>query len=59
MQALRAGRFNVSFKDIQQMALHALRHRVLVNFEADAEGITSDQIVRGVMDGIKTAELVA
>ncbi len=59
VQALRAGRFNVSFKDIQQMALHALRHRVLVNFEADAEGITSDQIVRGIMDGIKTAELVA
>jgi MoxR-like ATPase len=59
VQALRAGRFNVSFKDIQQMALHALRHRVLVNFEADAEGITSDQIVKGIMDGIKTAELVA
>ena len=59
VQALRAGRFNVSFKDIQQVALHALRHRVLVNFEADAEGITSDQIVKGIMDGVKTAELVA
>jgi MoxR-like ATPase len=59
VQALRAGRFNVSFKDIQQVALHALRHRVLVNFEADAEGITSDQIVRGIIDGVKTAELVA
>jgi MoxR-like ATPase len=59
VQALRAGRFNVSFKDIQQVALHALRHRVLVNFEADAEGITSDQLVQGILDGVKTAELVA
>ena len=59
VQALRAGRYNVSFADIQQTALHALRHRVLVNFEADAEGITSDEIIQGILDGVKTAELVA
>ncbi len=59
VQALRAGRYNVSFSDIQHTALHALRHRVLVNFEADAEGITSDQIIQGILDGVKTAELVA
>lgn len=59
VQALRAGRFNVSFKDIQQVAYPALRHRVLVNFEADAEGVTSDQIIQGIMEGIKTAEMVA
>ena len=49
----------MSFADIQHTALHALRHRVLMNFEADAEGITSDQIVQGIIDGVKTAELVA
>ncbi len=59
VQALRAGRYNVSFADIQYGALHALRHRVLVNFEADAEGITSDQLIQGILDGVKTAELVA
>ena len=59
VQALRAGRYNVSFADIQYGALHALRHRVLVNFEADAEGVTSDQIVQGILDDINTAELVA
>ena len=59
VQALRAGRYNVSFSDIQYVALHALRHRVLMNFEADAEGITSDHIVQAIMDGVKTAELVA
>ena len=59
VQALRAGRYNVSFSDIQHTALHALRHRVLVNFEADAEGITSDAIIQGILGGVKTAELVA
>ena len=59
VQALRDSRFNVSFADIKKVALHALRHRVLVNFEADAEGISSDKIVQDILDGVKTAEMVA
>lgn len=59
VQALRAGRYNVSFADIQHVAYPALRHRVLLNFEADAEGVTSDQIIAGIMDGVNTAERVA
>ena len=59
VQALRAGRYNVSFADIQHVALPALRHRVLVNFEADADGVSSDQIIQTILDGVKTAELVA
>ncbi len=45
VRALRDGRFNVSFEDIEHAALPALRHRILLNFEAEADGITSDQIV--------------
>ena len=43
--ALRAGRFAPSFADVRQVALPALRHRVLFNFEGEAEGITADALV--------------
>ncbi len=55
VNALRAGRFNVSFDDIRTSALPALRHRVLMNFEAEADGITSDEIVTHVLDHVETA----
>src|SRR2546429_1459016 len=45
VRALTQGRFNVSFDDIQAVAAPALRHRLIVNFEAEAEGITTDHIV--------------
>ncbi len=47
--ALMAGRFNVSKEDIRQAALPALRHRVLLNYEADADGQTSDKIVQSLL----------
>ena len=45
IMALLDGRFNVAFDDIKAAALPALRHRVTVNFEAQAEGITSDHLI--------------
>jgi MoxR-like ATPase len=45
IRALLDGRFNVSFSDIEQNVLPALRHRLILNFEADADGVTSDQIL--------------
>lgn len=54
VSALRAGRFNVSFGDIQQAAYPALRHRVLLNFEAEADEITQDQIVTDVLNAVPT-----
>lgn len=45
VRALTHGRFNVSFEDIDAVALPALRHRLIVNFEAEAEGITTDHVV--------------
>src|SRR4030095_7323928 len=41
VRALTQGRFNVSFEDIQIVAAAALRHRLILNFEAAAEGITT------------------
>ncbi len=45
VRALTQGRFNVSFDDIQSVAAAALRHRLILNFEAEAEGITTDHII--------------
>jgi MoxR-like ATPase len=50
--ALLDGRFNVSIDDIRAVALPALRHRVILNFEGEAEGITPEAIVRSIMDAV-------
>ncbi len=59
VRALAQGRFNVSFEDIQAAAHAALRHRLILNFEAEAEGITTDHIVEQILkDMPKDAEAV-
>ena len=50
--ALLDGRFNVSVEDIRAVTLPALRHRVILNFEGEAEGITSEAIVRSILDAV-------
>jgi MoxR-like ATPase len=49
VRALAQGRFNVSFDDIQFATLPALRHRLIPNFEAEAEGITTDHIIAQIL----------
>ena len=49
VRALTQGRFNVSFDDIQSVVIPALRHRLIPNFEAEAEGITTDQILTQIL----------
>jgi len=48
--ALLDGRFNVSLDDVRQAALPALRHRIILNFEGEAEGITTEAVVRSILD---------
>ena len=50
--ALLDGRFNVSTDDIRAVALPALRHRIILNFEGEAEGITSEAVVRAILDAV-------
>ena len=52
VRALTEGRFNVSFDDVAEVALPALRHRLIVNFEAEAEGVTSDLVLQKIMAGV-------
>jgi MoxR-like ATPase len=49
VRALVQGRFNVSFDDLHAMAAAALRHRLILNFEAEAEGITTDHIIAHIL----------
>lgn len=49
VRALVEGRVNVSVEDLQALALAALRHRVILNFEAEAEGIDPDELVRSTL----------
>src|SRR5216110_388706 len=51
-RALLKGRYHVSTEDIRQVALPVLRHRIVTNFNAEAEGMKSDTIVRRLIDFI-------
>jgi MoxR-like ATPase len=60
VRALTQGRFNVSFEDLQTAAPATLRHRLILNFEAEAEGVTTDLIVAQVLRDVpKNAETVS
>ncbi len=48
--ALLDGRAAISTDDIRRVALPALRHRVIMNFEAEAEGVTADAVVQNIVD---------
>ena len=52
MRALLDARFHVSFQDIKDVAIPAMRHRVILNFEAEAEGIDPDKILLEVLEKV-------
>jgi MoxR-like ATPase len=59
VRALLEGRYNVGFEDIRKVYLPALRHRILLNFEAQAENIPSDQVLAGILNEVKEkAEMI-
>ena len=52
-EALLAGRRYVTPQDVKDVALDVLRHRVLVSYEADAEGVTSEQVIAQVLNAVE------
>jgi len=54
VRTLLDGRFNTAFQDVQQVFLPAMRHRILLNFEGEAEGIDPDDILHDVLDKTPT-----
>lgn len=49
VRALFHGRFNVSLHDIRETAIPALRHRILLNFEGEADGMTTDLLLHQII----------
>jgi MoxR-like ATPase len=54
VNALLEGRFNVSFDDVRAMALPALRHRLILSFEGEAEGVDPDTIIEDLLKKVPT-----
>ncbi|MER3484885.1 MAG: AAA family ATPase [Chloroflexota bacterium] len=52
IRALMEGRLNVAFDDVRAVALQALRHRIILNFEAEAGGTTADDVLRALLDDV-------
>jgi MoxR-like ATPase len=53
-RAVLRGRYYVSSEDIQAVALPVMRHRIKTNFNADAEGVSSDDVIRRLLDTTPT-----
>jgi MoxR-like ATPase len=56
IMALLDNRFNVAYDDIRLAALPALRHRLIMNFEAQAEGVDSDQVITALCQQVPTGD---
>jgi len=56
VRSLFDGRFNVSTDDIRASAHPALRHRIILNFEGEAEGIEADRIIDEIVEGTPEAK---
>jgi MoxR-like ATPase len=54
--ALMDGRYNVAYDDIRQVATPALRHRLILNFEAQAEAISPDAVIADIFENILVKE---
>jgi len=52
-RALTSGRYHVSFEDIRAMSHPVLRHRVLVNFRAESEGVSTDSIIDELLEKVQ------
>ena len=52
VRALLSGRYNVSFEDVRRVFLPAMRHRVILNFEAEAEGIEPDKVLLEILEKV-------
>ena len=50
VRALLEGRYNVSFEDVRRVYLPAMRHRVILNFEAQAEGTEADEVLLEILE---------
>jgi MoxR-like ATPase len=53
IHAVLAGRVNVAFDDVKRVAAPALRHRLILNYEAEAKGVTTDRVVVELLASVR------
>ena len=53
VRALMEGRYNVAFEDITELAYPALRHRFFLNFEGEAQGLVTDELITDILQHLK------
>jgi MoxR-like ATPase len=54
VRAISEGRFNVSVEDLRATALPALRHRLILNFEGEAEGVDVDDLIGQIVEAAES-----
>ena len=52
VQALLDNRINLAYEDMKRVVVQALRHRLILNYQAEAEGVTADQLIEEVRDAV-------
>ena len=52
IRALMAGRYHVGFEDVRALAHPVLRHRILTNFHAESERVTTDRIIDRLLEAV-------
>ena len=55
-RAILHGRYYVDIEDIRSVAPAVLRHRILTNFNAEAEGITPDSVIQQLIETVPVGE---
>jgi MoxR-like ATPase len=56
IRALLEGRYNLALEDLEALAAPALRHRMFLNFEADAAGVDTERVVAAVLESQRVAQ---
>ena len=51
--ALADGRVHVSYEDVEKVLYPALRHRIILNFQAEAENVSADQVIAEMMKQVR------
>ena len=59
IRAILDNRYHVSRDDLKEMALPVLRHRMILNFEGQAEGISADDVIQKMLADVKEDALAA
>ena len=55
IHAVLAGRVNVSFDDVRRVAAPALRHRLILTYEAESRGVTTDRVIADLLAAVPEA----